>query len=128
MNMRGTEMPVLRKMMALLGAISIALGAFLVAAPSAQADTTETKLHSILGDEAGPASWDRAMGGALSPVSALASEHRGTEQDGTVHIQTWAGPYVSWEECRFYRSLAEDLEYSTTPCIHESQGWFFQFF
>lgn len=57
-------MSVLRKMTAQLGAITIVLGAALVAAPSAQADTadtTETKQHAILGDEAQPAGWDRVI-------------------------------------------------------------------
>ncbi|WP_405573657.1 hypothetical protein OG418_49495 [Streptomyces phaeochromogenes] len=64
--------------------------------------------------------------GAISPASA--NEHQGTEQDGTVHIQTLAGPYNSWDQCRSYRQAAQSLGYSTTPCWHDPQGWFFQFF
>lgn len=57
-------MSVPRRMTAQLGAITIVLGAALVAAPSAQADTvdtTETQRHAILGDKAQPAGWDRMI-------------------------------------------------------------------
>lgn len=67
-------------------------------------------------------------GGALSPASAFASEHRGTEQDGTVHIQAWAGPFASWDVCSVTRRYMDSLGYRTTPCIHEPEGWFFQYF
>jgi hypothetical protein len=66
--------------------------------------------------------------GAISPASAFANEHRATEQDGPVHTQSIAGPYVSWEQCNSYRQAAESLGYRTTPCFHDPQGWFFQFF
>ncbi|MEU8868022.1 peptidase inhibitor family I36 protein [Streptomyces umbrinus] len=48
-------------MTAQLGAITIVLGAALVAAPSAQADTTETQRHAIPGVEAQPADWDNMI-------------------------------------------------------------------
>jgi hypothetical protein len=67
-------------------------------------------------------------GGALSPASALANEHRVTDQGGAVHIESIAGPYISWSQCSSYRQGAESLGYSTTPCFHDPQGWFFQFF
>lgn len=69
-----------------------------------------------------------ALGGALSPASAFASEHRGSETDGTVHTRALHGPYDSWDQCRLDRQAADLIGYTTTPCFRDPQGWFFQYF
>ncbi|MEO3868874.1 hypothetical protein ABGB18_08600 [Nonomuraea sp. B12E4] len=67
-------------------------------------------------------------GGALPSASAFAGEHRGTEMDGTVHTQALSGPYVSFKQCNLDRNAAEQIYDRTTPCFHDPQGWFFQYF
>lgn len=65
---------------------------------------------------------------AFSPASAETGEHRATQTVGTVQPLALSGPWPSWDECNISRDLMEYYGYDTTPCFHDPQGWFFQYF
>jgi hypothetical protein len=65
---------------------------------------------------------------AFSPASAETGEHRATPTVGTVQPLALSGPWPSWNECNISRGLMIYYGYDTTPCFHDPQGWFFQYF
>lgn len=62
-------------------------------------------------------------GGALASAPAAASEN-----DGTVSIQAFEGPFPRWDYCNTDRRAAESLGYNTTPCFRDPDGWYYQYF